>query len=104
MLDAAVPEEGPGLSPLHGARFLLALPSAASSIRGLSGSAGQRETSSVLKAWARSRQSGGCVCVGGGSPPSYVLELGARGSRHASPSVLSLTLSSRLQQRLRPVP
>lgn len=65
MLDAAVPEEGPGLSPLHGARFLLALPSAASSIRGLSGSAGQRETSSVLKAWARSRQSGGCVCGGG---------------------------------------
>lgn len=64
MLDAAVPEEGPGLSPLHGARFLLALPSAASSIRGLSGSAGQRETSSVLKAWARSRQSGGCVCGG----------------------------------------
>lgn len=65
MLDAAVPDEGPGLSPLHGARFLLALPSAASSIRGLSGSAGQRETSSVLKAWARSRQSGGCVCVWG---------------------------------------
>lgn len=66
MLDAAVPEEGPGLSPLHGAHFLLALPSAASSIRGLSGSAGQRETSSVLKAWARSRQSGGCVCGVGG--------------------------------------
>lgn len=64
MLDAAVPEEGPGLSPLHRARFLLALPSAASSIRGLSGLAGQRETSSVLKAWARSRQSGGCVWGG----------------------------------------
>lgn len=53
--------QGLGPSPLHRAHFLLVLPSAASSIQGLSGLTGQRETSSVLKGWAWSRESGAWI-------------------------------------------